>query len=72
MLVVVELEDTQSWSEKNRSTPNMFKQIKELVESNQGLDTVIVIMEVEAGFDQVDVDDLCAMLSYRGATRNLI
>jgi len=72
MSKVVEMEETQYGSRKNRSTHDMFKQIAEFVEWNKQKAVGILVMDVEGGFVRVDVDILCDVLVYRGCPEILI
>ena len=62
----MDLEETQYGSRKNRSTHDMFKQILEFTEYNKNMETALLTMDVEGGFDRVNIDMLCEILMYRG------
>ena len=61
----VKLEETQYGSRKNRSTHDAMKQILEFLEYNKDKYTGILSMDVEGGFDKVNIDKLCDILVYR-------
>jgi len=58
MTKYVELEDTQYGSRKNRSTHDAFKQMSEFIEYSKGMKVGMVTMDVEGGFDKVEIDCL--------------
>jgi len=72
MVKVVDLEDTQYGSRKNRSTDNMFKQIYKFVEYNRNIKYGMLSMDVEGGFDKVDIGMLCRILEERGCSIELM
>lgn len=67
----VDLEETQFGSRKNRSTSDAMKQIMEFVEYSKGMKIGILSMDVEGGFDRVDIDKLCDIMMMRGCPENL-
>ena len=71
MVKEVDLEDTQYGSRKNRSTHDMFKQIYEFVEHNRNMKCGMLSMDVEGGFDRVDIGMLCQILKDRGCSEGL-
>ena len=68
----VRLEETQYRSRKNRSTHDAMKQMMEFLEHNKYLERGIVSMDVEGGFDKVDIDILSDIMSYRECPIELI
>jgi len=62
MTKYVELEDTQYGSRKNRLTHDAFKQMSEFIEYSKGMKVGMVRMNVEGGFDKVDIDYLSTVL----------
>ena len=68
----VRLEETQYGSRKNRSTHDAMKQILEFLEYNKDKYTGILSMDVEGGFDKVDIDMLCDILIYRECETKLV
>lgn len=68
----VQLEETQYGSRKNRSTYDTMKRMLECLEHNKYLERGIVSMEVEGGFDKVDIDILSDIISYRKCPGELI
>jgi len=71
MVKEVDLEDTQYRSRKNRFTHDMFKQIYEFVDYNKNMKCGMLSMEVEGGFDKVDIGRLCQILRERGCSKEL-
>jgi len=65
MVKEVDLVDTQYGSRKNRLTYDMFKQIYEFVDYNKNMKCGMLSMDVEGGFDKVDIGILCQMLRER-------
>ena len=63
----MDLEETQYGSRKDGSRHDAFKQISEFVEYNKKRETGIITMDVEGGFDRVDIDILSDIMMYRGA-----
>jgi len=72
MTKCVDLEETQYGSKRKRSTHNAFKQIAEFVEYNKNMNVGIMTMDMEGGFNNVDIDTLSDILVYRGCDRELI
>ena len=68
----VQLEETQYGSRKNRSTHDAMKQILEFLEYNKDKCTGILSMDVEGGFDKVNIDMLCDILVYRECEPKLV
>ena len=68
----VVLEDTQYGSRKNRSTHDAMKQILEFLEYNKDKCTSILSIDVEGGFDKVNIDMLCDILIYRECEPKLV
>ena len=68
----VRLEDTQYGSRKNRSTHDAMKQILEFLEYKKDKYTGILSMDVEGGFDKVDIDKLCDILIYQECETKLV
>jgi len=62
----MDLKETQYGLRKNRSIYDMFKQILEFTEYNKNMKTALITMDVEGGFDRVDIDTLCEILIHRG------
>ena len=61
----VRLEDTKYGSWKNRSTYDTMKQILEFLKYNKDKYTGLLLMNVEGGFDKVNIDKVCDILVYR-------
>ena len=68
----VRLEETQYGSRKNRSTHDAMKQILEFLEYNKDKYTGILSMDVEGGFDKMNIDMLSDMLVYRECEPKLV
>ena len=68
----VMLENTQYGSRKNRSTHDTMKQIPEFLEYNKDKCTSILSMDVEGGFDKVNIDMLCDILIYQECEPKLV
>jgi len=71
MVKEVDLEDTQYGSRNNRSTHDMFKQIYEYVDYNKDMKCGMLSLDVEGGFDKVDIKLLCQILIGRGCSSEL-
>ena len=72
LVKTVRLEETHYGSRKDRSTHDVMKQILEFLEYNKDKYTGILSMDVEGGFDKVDIDKLCDILVYRECERRLV
>jgi len=72
MTKCADLEETQYGSRRERSSQDAFKQIAEFVEYNKNMKVGIMMMDVEGGFDNVDIDTLSDILVYRGCDREQI
>ena len=68
----VRLEETQYGSRKNRSTHDVRKQILEFLEYNKDRYIGILSMDVEGGFDKVNIDMLSNILVYRECEPKLV
>ena len=68
----VRLEETQYGSRKDRSTHDAMKQILEFLEYNKDKYTGILSMDVEGGFDKVNIDMLSDILVYRKCEPRLV
>ena len=68
----VRLEEKQYGSRKNRSTHDAMKKILEFLEYNKTKYTEIISIDVEGGFDKVDIDMLCDILVYRECEPKLV
>src|SRR5205807_4384829 len=63
------LEDTQYGSRKKRSCQDAVCQIKEFMKYNEGKKQLLLSMDVEGGFDNIDIDLLCDFLVARDVSR---
>ena len=68
----VRMEETQYGSRKNRSTHDAMKQILEFLKYNKNRYTGILSMDVEGGFDKVNIDMLSDIVMYRECERGLV
>jgi len=62
----VSLEDTQFASRKRRSTHDAMKMILDFTEYYKGKKCRIVTMDVEGGFDKVNISFMSDILAVRG------
>ena len=68
----VDLEETQYGSRRNRSTHDAIKQMIEFIEYNKDLKTEIMSIDIEGGFDKVDIDMVYDIMVYSGCPNNLV
>jgi len=68
----VELEDTQFGSRRKRGTHDACAVIYEFLKHHEGYCTALLSMDVEGGFDRVDIDLLADFLTARGCPSGLV
>ena len=67
----VTLEESQFGSRKRRSTSDAMKVILDFMEYHKGMKCGMITMDVEGGFDKVNVDILSDILAARGCSREV-
>lgn len=68
----VELEETQFGSRKKRGCHDTMAMVYEFLEHNRHMSRAMLSMDIEGGFDHVDVDTLGDLMMGRGASLNTV